>query len=318
MLGFKGPPGGQTNSEHDLAEGRLPANVTERLKRVTAGNLAASSDLSVNEFLYLQRFGIRPLSLVMGSSVYKYVNPIGGYVDNIPSVPGTFQLHNFNRDYQSSHQLALERLTMEAQALKADAVVGMTLRKQETGSGAMEVMYLGTAVTFDDPTRTQKYGVLTSFLPAQDFCALLTGGYLPVRAVVSTSMLIYIPDYYEHMLLETGLSGFSQLLAGSYNSNQELGQLSQACAGIYQTLRRNLSAGWDVPGNTVMGVDVTFEPEEITVGIPGYNFFPGSMANEVEAVGSFLLTGTLTGTLVARVDTQRKSPPVLSVLWLNK
>ncbi|HUW64503.1 MAG TPA: heavy metal-binding domain-containing protein [Spirochaetia bacterium] len=319
MFGFKGSAGNQKNTTSDLAEGRLPSSVTERLKRVTTGSLPSTSDLSVNEFHYLQRFGIRPLSLVMGSSVYRYVNPVAGYVDHIPPLPGSYHLNNFNRDVLSAHESALERLNGEAQALNADAVVGMTLHRREIDNGVTELMYLGTAVAFAAGTGANKYGVLSSFLPAQDFCALLANGYLPVRVVVGSSLILYIPDYYEHTLLEGGQAAFPQIFTGAFNTNQEIKGLSNACAEVYQNLRRqyNLLLDQEVPGHAVMGVNVSFGREEYSVGIPSYDFFPGSMSNECETVGSFLLTGTLTGTLVARVDRERQCPPVLPVLWLN-
>ncbi len=311
MLGFKGPP---KDPGGGLPAGGLPSGIADRLKRMAAGSLPTTSDLSVNEFHYLQRFGIRPLGLVMGSAVYRYVHPVTGYVDRIPLLPGSYHLNNFNRDVLSAHELALGRLTGEARDLGAGAVVGMTLRRRQIDSGIIELMYLGTAVTFAG----HKYGVLTSFLPAQDFCALLAVGYLPVRAVVGSSLILYIPDYYDHTLLETGQSGASQFLTG-VNTNQEVERLSRACAELYQTLRRtyNLLLDQDVPGHTVMGVDVKFERDEVVVGIPSYDFLPGSMASEMETVGSFLLTGTLTGTLVAKVGGGGPGAPVRPSLSLQ-
>jgi len=136
---------------------------------------------------------------------------------------------------------------------------------------------------------------------------------------VGSALILYIPDYYDHMLLEGGQGGPNLLLMGPPNSNQEITGLSRACAELYQNLRNeyNLLVDRQVPGHAVMGVKVSFAREEFTVGIPGYNFFPGGMSNDVEMVGSFLLTGTLTGTLVARVDQKRRYPPVVPVLSLQ-
>lgn len=321
MFGFKQPTArGRKDIANDPAGPGPSLPGTDGRNDAPAGIRPATSDLSVNEYHYLQRFGIRPLALVMGSAVYKFVNPVSGYVDRIPGMPGSFHLNNFNRDILSAHEAALERLTGEAEALGADAVLGMSLRRREMDSGVTELMYVGTAVAFGTAGATdKKYGVLTSFLPAQDFCALLTNGYLTVRAVVGSALILYIPDYYDHMLLEGGQGGPNLLLMGPPNSNQEITGLSRACAELYQNLRNeyNLLVDRQVPGHAVMGVKVSFAREEFTVGIPGYNFFPGGMSNDVEMVGSFLLTGTLTGTLVARVDQKRRYPPVVPVLSLQ-
>jgi hypothetical protein len=254
----------------------------------------------------------------MGSSVYKYVSAISGSIDNIPNYPGFFELRNFNRDVLSAYDLSLKRLVMDAEALGADAVIGLTLRRREMEGGAIEVMFTGTAVAFPLSGAEKRYGVLTSFLPGQDFGVLLENGYLPVRAVISSSICAYVPDYYEHLLIEGGQSFWAQAVQGTVY-NEEIKGLTEACATVYRNLRRRYAMILDdeVPGHTLMGVKVNFEREEFLVNIPSYDFLPGSNSNEVEAVGSYLLVGTLTGTLVARVNREQPCSPVLPVLWLK-
>jgi hypothetical protein len=62
-----------TESLKRIEDGRIPVGAAERLAQYTSGDTAGrsfSSDLAINEWSALARLGVRPITQVMGSSIY--------------------------------------------------------------------------------------------------------------------------------------------------------------------------------------------------------------------------------------------------------
>src|SRR6201994_2464635 len=100
-----------------------------------------TSDLSVNEFLFVKQAGFEPLGMVLGSSIYH----IG------------FQQANWNRSQEMgvltqamyhARELAMTRMEEEADALGADGIVGvrLTVKLHEWGEHGAEFLAIGAAV----------------------------------------------------------------------------------------------------------------------------------------------------------------------------
>jgi uncharacterized protein YbjQ (UPF0145 family) len=137
-----------------------------------------SSNLTTDEFVLLRNAGFRPLSMVMGSSVY--------HVGIQTSSWGTSQeLEVLTGAMHGGRTAAMNRMVREAQALGADGVVGTALRARSyTGSlEHLEFIALGTAISYaaQPGVLAQRQTPFTSHLAAQDFLKLWRSGYVPTH-----------------------------------------------------------------------------------------------------------------------------------------
>ena len=112
-----------------------------------------TSDLSGQDFWTLLHAGYRPLGLVMGNCVY-YVAPQvapqgygpGGY----PQQPmQNMELTGPTQAIYDARELAMERMQVEAEALTAQGIVGVTVSESNHtwGASVLEFSAIGTAVT---------------------------------------------------------------------------------------------------------------------------------------------------------------------------
>src|SRR5947209_2383627 len=136
-----------------LARGGIPVEAVKRLQdpRLQNGSLF-TSDLSVNEFLLTRQTKLRPISQVMGSSIYHvgwrfidWYTPSGEL-----SVPTTA--------INEARSLALSRMGQEASLLGAHVVAGVRpqLQRFEWSAGMIEFSFVGTAMRFEglEPAQT--------------------------------------------------------------------------------------------------------------------------------------------------------------------
>ena len=90
----------------------------------------------------------------------------------------------------NARELAMTRMEEEADALKADGIVGVRLevKHAEWGEHLAEFVAVGTAVRAKDGTshRTEKGKPFTSDLSGQDFWMLIQTGYRPVSLVMGS------------------------------------------------------------------------------------------------------------------------------------
>jgi uncharacterized protein YbjQ (UPF0145 family) len=148
----------------------------ERMKKDVARGFF-TSDLSINEFLFVKQAGFEPLGMVLGSSIYH----IG------------FQQANWNRSQEMgvltqamyhARELAMTRMEEEADQLGADGIVGVRLDigRYEWGADMAEFIAVGTAVKHKggELHRAPNGRPFTSDLSGQEFSTLLRTGYRPV------------------------------------------------------------------------------------------------------------------------------------------
>src|SRR5580692_8888012 len=109
----------QQNIATELDAAGVPQDAMRRLAELQPGRAGSifTSDLSVNEFLLVREAGFRPLGLVLGSSMYH------------------------------ARELAMSRMEAEADALRADGIVGVRLdvEMKEFGADIAEFIAVGTA-----------------------------------------------------------------------------------------------------------------------------------------------------------------------------
>lgn len=113
-----------------------------------------TSDLSGQDFWTLLHAGYRPLGMVMGNCVY-YVAPQGpayaygqrpGYQQQPPMQ--NQELVGPTQALYDARELAMERMQVEAEALKAQGIVGVSVSESNHtwGASVLEFSAIGTAV----------------------------------------------------------------------------------------------------------------------------------------------------------------------------
>lgn len=196
-------------SQEQIALGGLPLNAEWRLRKLREGRLF-SSGFSVNELALVTSLGVSPLGQVTGSSIYQ--------VGWLPAPVGeSMELRALSQAHTQARRWALLRLQMEAQALGARGVLGVSLDVKPSlgGDSMIEVTAIGTAVGWrgDDPL--PDYPFLCG-LSGQETSALYAGGYFPVGVVFGSCV------YYQVGSLTTLWATQNGLFSDNARFNQEL------------------------------------------------------------------------------------------------
>lgn len=172
--------GGQTQKMAEFSD--LPQDALKRLQQ-DSGRFVFTSDLSVNEFVLVEEAGFTPLGLVMGSSIYHIGYQQANWTKNQEMTVLSQAMYN-------ARELAMSRMEEEADALKADGIIGVRLQvsHKEWGQHVAEFVAVGTAVRSKDGSshRTVKNKPFTSDLSGQDFYLLMQAGYRPVSLVMGS------------------------------------------------------------------------------------------------------------------------------------
>jgi len=118
-----------------------------------------TSDLSGQDFWTLHQAGYRPVGMCMGSCVYHVAHQ--GLRGWFSKVGQNVEMENFTQALYDARELAMERMQAEAQAVKAEGIVGVQIQERSHGWGShvIEFYAVGTAVvptkaehTIDQPT----------------------------------------------------------------------------------------------------------------------------------------------------------------------
>lgn len=166
-----------------LERGQIPPYVRKRAESQKDGDQPWTSDLSVSDWLLLRQYGLRPIGMVMGSSVYH----IGYSAANYGGMWASRRLPDLEMAMLNGRELALSRMREEAQLLGAHAVVGVHLDTRLPGfhSHQTEFIAFGTAVRLADVSVPEKPLLCT--VTAIDFVKLLQVGTLPISVGVGVS-----------------------------------------------------------------------------------------------------------------------------------
>ena len=164
-------------------QGGVPQDAIARLRRMSGegGKPLFTSDLSVSEFVLLEQLGVKPLGLVMGSSIYHVGIQYGNFYQNQ-------ELDYLTQAMYHARELAMTRMEEEAAVLGADGIVGVRLNVNaySWAEAALEFTALGTAIKAREGERyhTAHGKPFTSDLSAQDFYKLFQAGYVPAELVL--------------------------------------------------------------------------------------------------------------------------------------
>src|SRR5260370_40859861 len=125
----------------------VPQDALRRLADLQLGPPGAifTSDLSVNEFLLVREAGFRPLGLVLGSSIYHVGLQVGRWGKNQ-------ELDVLSQAMYHARELAMTRMEAEADALRADGIVGVRLdvEQNEFGNDIAQVIAVATPVKAEE------------------------------------------------------------------------------------------------------------------------------------------------------------------------
>jgi uncharacterized protein YbjQ (UPF0145 family) len=214
----------QAASVEALAQGGLPLKAQRRLAEFSAKGGSFTSDLSINEFALGVHARLRPLSQVMGSSVYHvgWQSTPGTRASGWQTSGISQELRNLSDAWNRARRLAFGRLEQEARMVGAHAVVGVrvTHTSYDWAAHAIEYVAVGTAVQTEGTAPADRLALTD--LSGQDFWKLLRAGY-EILGVVGASTVYYIVPGRATRRAQTGLR--------ASRVNQELGDFTR---GVYE------------------------------------------------------------------------------------
>jgi uncharacterized protein YbjQ (UPF0145 family) len=289
----------QEASLERVEAGGIPLAAERRLRELGERGGAFTSDLSVGDFALCHQLGLKPVSQVMGSSIYQ----VGYQSTPWPSAMGggfMFEMQALSEAWNEVGELALGRLAQEAGHVGADAVVGVDLRtgEHDWAENAIEYVVIGTAICHEDvaePAGTQPSGtqsgsdgpttgggqrrgapVLTE-LSVADYAKLLSAGVEPLGVVAWSSVFFVGASYSTQMMSGVGGMGFTQ--------NQELPEFTQGVYSARESVVERLThqaAKLDASG--VIGVRIAHGIQRTTVGAGTYS--RGGLMVTFHAIGT--------------------------------
>ncbi|MHB8190974.1 MAG: heavy metal-binding domain-containing protein [Ferrimicrobium sp.] len=211
----------------------LPPAAQRRIDNASSSDLR-SSLLSVTAAAGVESVGYTPVSEVMGSIVMStsgavmpscgvyaqgYGSPFGMQMNQ-----GAFGSGSYMGGYEPyvdvinrGWSVAIERMLIEAKAVRAHGVVGIHLTQRGFEGGSIEFMVLGTAVRSNVSGDHHGRPIFTTHLDGQDVSKLVHHGWMPVTLVVEVSLAVRHDDYatlaqQSVFAQNTELPGYSQLL----------------------------------------------------------------------------------------------------------
>jgi len=303
-----------------IEAGGIPPLASERLGALAAsGSRFFTSDLTTSEFLLVRQAGFRPITQVMGSCFYSvgwqgspmlpagYGAPgaglrgpayAGGYGGYGYTAAGTYELDVQTEAWNEARRLALDRLAQEARLARADAVLGVEIKRgsYDWARGLIEFVAVGTAVVSERYELGEE--VFLSSLSGQEFASLVRGGYMPV-GIVAGSTVAYVVGGFQTVQAISGLRARWQ--------NQELSELT---AGLYDArsaaMRRVERQAHELGASGVVATCI--EQTQHT--------------READQQGAkrldLIVTLHVIGTAITAIETPEEPPPTYIALALNE
>lgn len=271
-----------------IAAGGIPLAAERRLGELAGGSTGAfTSDLSVAGFALAHKLGLKPISQVMGSSIYQ----VGYQGASLPMAMGGVltELEVLSEAWNEVRRRALNRLELEATHAGADAVVGVQVRTtyHEFAEGALEYVVFGTAVKRANAPRGN--GPVLTELSMGEYAQLVNAGVEPL-GIVAWTAVFFVGDSPE-LAMMGGLGGRMM-----FSENQELTAYTQAVYSAREQVMERLG----------------FQAQQLGAsGIVGTRISHTIRRHEVAGVnrsqGGLMITFNAIGTAVR--DTAATTPP---------
>jgi uncharacterized protein YbjQ (UPF0145 family) len=276
----------QEQSLARVEQGGIPLSAERRLRELGERGGSFTSDLSVNGFALCHQLGLKPLSQVMGSSIYQM-----GYQGawGAPGYGGgggiLIEMDTLSQALNEVRGRALVRLGEEARHVGADAVVGVQTRagesQLETGTLALEHVVVGTAVRRDGAR--SEHPVLTE-LSVAEYAMLVRGGFEPL-GIVAWSAVFFTSYVFGGMAGGGMLGGGGPMTMGVRNF--ELREFTQAVYSAREAVMGRITGQAAALGASgVVGVKIGHSVNPHTLGGgPGMREIRGLMVT-FTAVGT--------------------------------
>jgi uncharacterized protein YbjQ (UPF0145 family) len=265
----------QERSLARLRAGGIPLGAERRLRELAERGGAFTSDLSVSDFALCHQLGARPLSQVMGSSIYQ----VGYQATQWPSMLGgsfMFELETLSQARNEVRDLALGRLAQEASHVSADAVIGVQIHTNEHdwAQNSIECVVIGTAIGHNAGHGRAGAQPVVTELSVADYVKLAKAGMQPLGIVAWSSVFFVAGAYATQMF---GAGGFAQ--------NQELGEFTQ---GVYSAreivVQRMTAQAQRLDASGVVGVRIDHGIQRISLG--GGRYERGGLMVTFQAIGT--------------------------------
>jgi uncharacterized protein YbjQ (UPF0145 family) len=256
----------QEQSLARIERGGIPISAERRLKELGERGGSFTSDLSVNGFALCRQLGLKPLSQVMGSSIYQlgYQGAWGAGYEGGGGL--LMEMDTLSQALNEVRGRALVRLAEEAHHVGADAVVGVQTRAGEsqldTGTLALEHVVVGTAVARKGANA--QHPVLTE-LSVAEYAMLVQGGFEPL-GIVAWSSVFFTSYVFGGMLA----GGGGPLTMGVQSF--ELREFTQAIYSAREAVMQQITGQASALGAAgVVGVQIghTVRPHTLSGGMGG-------------------------------------------------
>ncbi len=305
----------QQESLQRIERGGITVAAERRLSELREHGGLFTSDLSVNGWALSHQLGLRPLSQVMGSSIYQmgyqssWGQLEGGYD---PTGANMFELTTLSQALNEVRTRALKRLAEEAMHVGAHAVVEVNTRagesSLETGAVTLEHTAFGTAVSRGD--RSSGIGqhgsdqhrngrpVLTE-LSVADFSKLVRAGFEPL-GIVAWSSVFFASYAYGSRFLGEGMTGGGMVMGAMQNF--ELRAFTQAFYNARESVMAELNAQASALGASgIVGVRI------------GHRAVRHEMQGMNSKLGGLMVTFNAIGTAILQTDEVTLHPPETTI-----
>jgi len=315
----------QQESLARIERGGITVAAERRLSELREQGGLFTSDLSVNGWALAHQLGLRPLSQVMGSSIYQmgYQGAWGGEWGGAGGMgfAQTYmvELDTLSRALNEVRTRALGRLAEEAMHVGADAVVEVDTRagesSLETGTVSLEHTVFGTAVSRETgsssaDTRRGEGGehghgserhrggrpVLTE-LSVADFSKLVRGGFEPLGIVAWSSVFFASYNY------GPGMVGGGMMSVGGMQ-NFELREFTRAFYNARESVMGELNAQASAIGASgIVGVRI------------GHRTVPHTLQGGIgtRERSGLMVTFNAVGTAIRQTDEVTLHPPETTI-----
>jgi uncharacterized protein YbjQ (UPF0145 family) len=302
----------QAESLARIEAGGIPLSAQRRLSELGERGGSFTSDLSVNGFALCHQLGLKPLSQVMGSSIYQ-MGYQGAWGATSFGGSALVELDSLSEALNEVRGRALGRLAEEARQIGADAVIGVETRagESELGGGAgggqlaLEHMVLGTAVRRENARAEQP--VMTE-LSVADYALLLRAGIEPAGIVAWSSVFFASYAY-------SGMLGAGPGSMGAMGSMQpyELSEFTQALYSARERTMGQITRQASALGASgVVGVRIGHTMQPRTLGAGMGSAVGGFGARELRGM---MITFNAVGTAIRQhADAEIQAPePVVDL-----
>ena len=214
-----------------LAQNGLPYFVTERLAGAAAGHAPWVATMTPAELLLMKTHGMRPVATVSGTCWYSYGR-------------------SWTEGHAQGWHEALERISLEAAAAGANAVVDVRMRTLRHRIGtSMDFTLIGTGIRVDSLPPTPHPVIAT--VPALEFVRLLEADIVPVGIAVGARYQ-WLGDWSWYGAADRQAIWRTQSALGLFSGNQPLPDLMDFWEGIRRAAHADLRAAAAWQGNGVL------------------------------------------------------------------